>query len=63
MSSSLRLRDPRPAFLEWKGMSDAAEGATAGAIRRIRNRDGHCRPDTAGGVSFGRFRADLARRL
>ena len=63
MSSSLQLRDVLLAHLEAKDMSNAAEGATAEAIRRVRNWDGHCRPDTAGGVSFEWFRSDLTRRL
>ena len=53
--SSVRLRDVLVGKLDALCISSTAEGAYAEVLRRMRNWDGHYRPDSAGAVSFAQF--------
>ena len=61
MASAVALRDLFVARLDAAGLTEAATGDAAEAIRRIRDWDGHYRPDSVGAVSFEQFRDGFVR--
>jgi penicillin amidase len=61
MASAAALRDLFVAGLDAAGLAEAATGNAAEAIRRMRDWDGHYRPDSVGAVSFEQFRDGFVR--
>ncbi len=61
MASAVALRDLFVARLDVAGLTAAATGDAGEAIRRMREWDGHYRPESVGAVSFEQFRDGFVR--
>ena len=63
MGSSVGLRDLLVSELDAAGLPEDGNARAAEAVRRIRNWDGHYRPESQGAVSFEQFRHGFIGRF